>query len=183
VRATFTTARLPELGPAAPPVAALAECLSLSPVDILSSGLLQPCSASAGVPFLFVPVQSRGALGRIRVNTAAWEAHLSGYVTTSVFVFTEDAQLPGSSLRARMLAPLFGIPEDPATGSAAAALPAVLTGGERHDTGTLAWRIEQGFEMGRPSLIDLEADVSAQGLRAVRVGGESVLIGEGSLRL
>ena len=46
---------------------------------------------------------------------------------------------------------------------------------------TLRWRIEQGFEMGRPSLIDVEADVGAEGLRAVRVGGQSVLIGEGTL--
>jgi trans-2,3-dihydro-3-hydroxyanthranilate isomerase len=183
VRATFTTARLPELGPTPPPVAALAECLSISPDEILSDGGLQPRSASAGVHFLFVPVRDRSVLARIRVSTSAWEAHLSNYVTTSVFVYSQDAELPGSSVRARMFAPLFGIPEDPATGSAAAALPAVLTAGDRHEAGTRAWRIEQGFEMGRPSLIDVEADVSREGLRAVRVGGASVLIGEGTLRV
>jgi trans-2,3-dihydro-3-hydroxyanthranilate isomerase len=183
VRATFTTARLPELGPPPPSVAALAECLSISPDEILSGGRLQPRGASAGVPFLFVPVRDRGVLARIRVNTSAWEAHLSRYWTTSVFVFSQDAELPGSAVRARMFAPLFGIPEDPATGSAAAALAAVLTAGERPEAGTIAWRIEQGFEMGRPSLIDLEADVGAEGLRAVRVGGASVLIGEGTLRV
>jgi trans-2,3-dihydro-3-hydroxyanthranilate isomerase len=46
---------------------------------------------------------------------------------------------------------------------------------------TLRWRIEQGFEMGRPSLIDLEADVDTEGVKGVRVGGRSVLIGEGTL--
>jgi trans-2,3-dihydro-3-hydroxyanthranilate isomerase len=50
-------------------------------------------------------------------------------------------------------------------------------------SGTLRWRIEQGFEMGRPSIMDVEADVDPSGVSAVRVGGESVLIGEGDLKL
>ena len=182
VRATFTAARLPEPGPPAPPAEALAECLSVRPEDIVLDGL-RPSTASAGVAFLFVPVRDRGVLARVRVNTSAWQAHLSGFWTSEVFAFTEDAELPGSNVRARMFAPLFGINEDPATGSAAAALAGVLAAGAPAESATLRWRIEQGFEMGRPSLIDLEADVDSEGLRAVRVGGQSVLIGEGTLRV
>jgi trans-2,3-dihydro-3-hydroxyanthranilate isomerase len=182
LRATFTTARLPEIGPPPPPRAALAECLGLSPDDLLEDPI-RPVAASCGVAFLFVPVQGRSALARARVNGAAWERHLGGYWTTDVFVFTRDPELPGSSVRARMFAPLDGIPEDPATGSAAAALAGVLAAVEEPRAATLRWRIEQGFEMGRPSLIDLEADLTPNGLSAVRVGGESVLIGEGRLRV
>jgi trans-2,3-dihydro-3-hydroxyanthranilate isomerase len=186
VRATFTTARLPELGPPAPPREALARCLSIGPEDIVDGRL---ATATCGVPFLFVPLRDREVLARVRVNTGAWEEHLSGYWTSEVFAFTEDAELPGSSVRARMFAPLFGILEDPATGSAAAALAGVLAAADGPREGgpggsrTLSWRIEQGFEMGRPSLIDLEADVDGNGVCAVRVGGRSVLIGEGSLKL
>jgi trans-2,3-dihydro-3-hydroxyanthranilate isomerase len=180
VRATFTTARLPEPGAPAPPVEALAECLSIR-ADEISVDRFRPRTSTAGVGFLFVPLRDRGVLARVRVNTAAWETHLGGFWTSEIFAFTEDAELPGSNVRARMFAPLFGISEDPATGSAAAALAGVLA--ERVPAGptTLRWRIEQGFEMGRPSLIDVEADVGAEGLRAVRVGGQSVLIGEGTL--
>ena len=181
-RASFTTARLPELGPEPPSAGALAECLGIATEDILASRL-RAHAYSCGVPFLFVPVRDRGVLARLRVNTAAWEKHLSGYWTSELFVFTRDAELPGSSLRGRMFAPLFGIAEDPATGSAAAALAGYLAALEQPRTATLAWRIEQGFEMGRPSLIELEADLTSAGLRAVRVGGESLLIGEGALKL
>jgi trans-2,3-dihydro-3-hydroxyanthranilate isomerase len=180
-RATFTTARLPEIGPPAPAAAALAECLGVRPEDVLESPI-RPMAASCGVAFLFVPVRDRSVLARARVDSAACARHLAGYWTNEIFVFTRDAELPGSSLRARMFAPLAGIPEDPATGSAAAALAGVLASVEARRDATLRWRIEQGFEMGRPSLIDLEADLTAQGLVAVRVGGESVLVGEGRLR-
>jgi trans-2,3-dihydro-3-hydroxyanthranilate isomerase len=182
LRATFTCARLPELGPAPPAAAALAECLSIRPDEVLD-GAVRPAAWSCGVPFLFVPLRDRQVLARVRVDTAAWEKHLGGFWTSDVFAFTEDAELQGSSVRARMFAPLFGIAEDPATGSAAAALAGCLTAARGERDATLRWRIEQGFEMGRPSLIDLEAEVANSALCAVRVGGESVLIGEGTLDL
>jgi trans-2,3-dihydro-3-hydroxyanthranilate isomerase len=180
-RATFVAPRVPEPGPPPPPVAALAECLSVSPGEIVTDRLV-PSTATCGVPFLFVPLRDRGALARVRVDSAAWQAHLAGFWTSEVFAFTEDAELPGSSVRARMFAPLFGIQEDPATGSAAAALAGVLAPRPAPNEGeTVRWRIEQGFEMGRPSLIDLEAELGPGGIRLVRVGGQSVLIGEGTL--
>jgi trans-2,3-dihydro-3-hydroxyanthranilate isomerase len=179
--ATFTTARLPEIGPPPPSAAALAECLGVRPDDVLEDPV-PPLAASCGVAFLFVPVRDRSVLARARVDGAACARHLGGYWTSEIFVYTRDAELPGSSLRARMFAPLAGIPEDPATGSAAAALAGVLASAETPRDVTLRWRIEQGFEMGRPSLIELEADLTSRGVRAVRVGGESVLVGEGRLR-
>ena len=85
-------------------------------------------------------------------------------------------------MHARMFAPAFGIVEDPATGGAASALAGYLCELEGRD-GNFRWQIEQGFEMGRPSLIELEADKSGGRITAVRVGGRSVLMSEGWIHL
>lgn len=77
-----------------------------------------------------------------------------------------------------MFAPAMGVAEDPATGSAASALAGFLHDQNPRD-GTRGWLIEQGFEMGRPSLIELEADIAGGKVTAVRVGGSSLRISEG----
>jgi trans-2,3-dihydro-3-hydroxyanthranilate isomerase len=81
-----------------------------------------------------------------------------------------------------MFAPEFGIAEDPATGSAAAAFAGYLARRSGHKEGTLRWTIEQGFEMGRPSIIYLEADIADAAVTAVRVGGTAVRMTDGALR-
>ncbi|HYM79859.1 MAG TPA: PhzF family phenazine biosynthesis protein [Candidatus Limnocylindria bacterium] len=178
--AQLTAAKLPERGPDPPPTAALARALSLVPADLLG-GDRSPESYSCGVPFLFVPVRDRATLARARIDTAAWLAALGSYPAQEVFVFAADPERPGSDLRARMFAPALGIPEDPATGSAAAALAGYLGARSKERDGTLRQVIEQGFEMGRPSLILLEADVRDGAVVAVRVGGEAVLVSEGHM--
>jgi trans-2,3-dihydro-3-hydroxyanthranilate isomerase len=86
-----------------------------------------------------------------------------------------------------MFAPDLGIVEDPATGSAAATLAGYLAiaSAEHRGTrdGTLAWRVDQGVEMGRPSLLELSADLRDGAVTAVRVGGSAVLVSEGTLRV
>jgi trans-2,3-dihydro-3-hydroxyanthranilate isomerase len=82
-----------------------------------------------------------------------------------------------------MFAPAMGIAEDPATGAAAVALAGFLAERQRPPAGTTRWLICQGADMGRPSRMDLEADLAAGALAAVRVGGAAVLIGRGSLDL
>jgi trans-2,3-dihydro-3-hydroxyanthranilate isomerase len=82
-------------------------------------------------------------------------------------------------LHVRMFAPDAGVPEDPATGSAAAALGAYLA--RRVPDGTWSWTLEQGLEMGRPSRLSLGIDVAGGAATAVRVGGPSVLISRGSM--
>jgi trans-2,3-dihydro-3-hydroxyanthranilate isomerase len=73
------------------------------------------------------------------------------------------------------------VPEDPATGSACAALGGYLAARDRTKEGTLRWRVEQGFEMGRPSIIDVEADKRGGTITGVRVGGTTVMVTEGTL--
>jgi trans-2,3-dihydro-3-hydroxyanthranilate isomerase len=87
----------------------------------------------------------------------------------------------GREVDARMFAPALGIAEDPATGGAAAALAGFLADRQGLADGTTAWTIRQGFDMGRPSIIDLEADHSGGAISAVRVGGGAILVGRGSI--
>jgi trans-2,3-dihydro-3-hydroxyanthranilate isomerase len=82
-----------------------------------------------------------------------------------------------------MFAPGIGIAEDPATGSAAVALAGYLGARDSRPEGTLRWVVEQGFEMGRPSMLDAEADKKGGKVVATRVGGPTVVMTEGILTL
>ena len=176
--AQLSVAQLPLVGPPAPSPADLAKCLTLSPGDILS-GEWGPEGRSCGTPFLMVPVRDRKALAKARPNLDAWEALLSKDWTNKVFFFCNEPELKGSHYRARMFAPTIGVPEDPATGSACAGFAGYLADRDKRADGTLQWRVEQGFEMGRPSLLDIEADKKSGAVTAVRVGGNSVMVSKG----
>ena len=177
----FSVARLPEVGPPLPSRAAIAESLSLNEEDLLD-GAWHPQVVSCGLPFAFVPVRDRGAVARSRIRLDRWEEHLSRTDGEAVMIFAMDAEQAGHDVRARMFAPGFSVPEDPATGSACAALGGYLAARSRQE-GTLRWVVEQGYEMGRPSLIEVEADKSGDAITAVRVGGASVLVCEGRMRV
>lgn len=176
--AQLTAARLPEFGPPPPSTAALARAIGVDAADVVSGGF-SPEGASCGVPFLFVPVKDRPTLGRARVRLDEFERVLGDYWTAMVFVFCDDPELPGSHFRARMFAPTIGVAEDPATGSAVAAFAGYLAKRDARRDATLRWVIEQGFEMGRPSILEAEADVREGAVTAVRVGGHSVLVSRG----
>jgi trans-2,3-dihydro-3-hydroxyanthranilate isomerase len=170
--------RMPERGPAPPPRADLAAMLSLAESDLLPGHAAYSC----GVPFLFVPVRDREAIARAKLRIDIWEKLLSGWWAKSVFPFTTDTVSKEAQIHARMFAPALGVAEDPATGSAASALAGFLHDQDPRDR-SRHWLVEQGFEMGRPSLIDLEADVVAGKVTAIRVGGSSVLMAVGWLNV
>jgi trans-2,3-dihydro-3-hydroxyanthranilate isomerase len=148
--------------------------LSLTEAD------LQPGHAaySRGVPFLFVPLCDRDVITRVKLRTDLWEKCLSGWWAKNIFPFTTDTVAEDAQIHARMFAPALGVAEDPATGSAASALAGYLHDRAPRD-GSCRWLIEQGFAMGRPSLIELEADIGAGRIAAVRVGVGSVLMSDG----
>ena len=168
--------RMPERGPAPPSRADLAAMLSLAEPDLLPGHAGWSC----GVPFLFLPVRDREAMAKVKLRLDLWEKLLYGWWAKSVFLFTTDTVSQDAQIHARMFAPAMGVTEDPATGSAASALAGVLNDEHPRD-GTGRWLIEQGFEMGRPSLIELETDVAEGKVTAIRVGGKSVLVSEGWL--
>jgi len=182
VAAQLVSARLPEFGPSPPPDAAVAAVLSLEESDLLLAPYA-PQAVSCGVPFLFVPLKNRAALERVRVDRQRWERLLSTWWAPHLYPLTFDPELPGSHLRARMFAPAMGIAEDPATGAAAAALGGYLALREALASGAFRWVVEQGFEMGRPSLLEVEADKSDAQVQEVRVGGASVMVAQGSMEV
>jgi trans-2,3-dihydro-3-hydroxyanthranilate isomerase len=131
------------------------------------------------VPFLVIPVSSLAALSRCALDLPLWRELLGGYATQKVYPV---ARIDPLHWRVRMFAPGLGVAEDPATGSAAASFAGWLSADlpEPRD-GTLAIRLEQGVEMGRPSDLHLEIDRSGGAITAVRVGGAAVMVAEGVL--
>jgi trans-2,3-dihydro-3-hydroxyanthranilate isomerase len=179
VFAQLETARLPEPGPPPPDVAIAARLLSLESGD-LADPPRHAQTWSAGVPFQFIEVRGREALKRARLDHDVWTRHVADSGAPHVYVFTlEPAE--GCDAQARMFAPAMGIDEDPATGAAVSALAGLLGARDPRPTAGLRWTIHQGVEMGRPGTLHLEADKQDGLITAVRVGGESVLVSEGTL--
>ena len=178
----LSVAKLPELGPPLPALEVMAEILCLN-TDDLVGGDWQPQAYSCGLPFAFVAVRSREAVARARRRIDKWESALKGHWGSEIFVFTMSGERPGSHVHARMFAPGLNVPEDPATGSANAALAGYLASRSATKSGMLAWRVEQGFEMGRPSIVEVETDVTGGIPSAVRVGGNSVVVCEGTINI
>lgn len=183
--AQLSVAKLAEYGPPAPPVEALAHAFGLDRDAILGSGADAgpgPRAVSCGVPFLLVPLRAPELLAGIELDAARLQRTLApppfSNWATEVFVYAPAYE---QDWQARMFAPGLGITEDPATGSAAAALAGALATEAATRDGTLRWQLAQGVEMGRPSLLHLEADKRDGALVAVRVGGHSVRVSEGRL--
>jgi trans-2,3-dihydro-3-hydroxyanthranilate isomerase len=180
--AQLSVAKLPEAGPPPPGRSTLAELLSLEVAD-LQGGPFAPQAYSCGLPFLFVPVKDRDAVARARVRMDLWDATLRAYWAPQLMVFAKDPELPGSHFRARVFVPGLAVPEDPATGSCVAALGGYLGTRDPTPDGTLRWRIEQGFEIHRPSILDLEVDKTGGAITAVRVEGEAVMVMRGAIEI
>ena len=179
VHTELTVAKLPESGPTPPSRAELAALLSLDESDLLD-GDWGPQALSCGLPFLFVPLVSRDAVARVDARLDLIRRTLGAYWTQMVYVFALGGERPGSDVHARMFAPTMGVPEDPATGSACAALAGYLAPrASRHVDGVHRWVVEQGFEMARPSILELTAELDGGRIASVRVGGRSVLVCDG----
>jgi trans-2,3-dihydro-3-hydroxyanthranilate isomerase len=176
----LSTARMPQVGPPLPDRETLARILSLEADDILE-GRFHPQGVSCGLPFGFVPLRSRDAVRRSRLRSEPWEQHLQGTPNEMLMVFAMEGERPGSDVRARMYSPGIGVPEDPATGSACAALGGYLAMRSDLASGTLRWIVEQGFEMGRPSILHVEADKKDGAITAIRVGGSTVMVCSGEI--
>jgi trans-2,3-dihydro-3-hydroxyanthranilate isomerase len=167
-------------------VAELADGLGLPSEAIIETGL--PVQVvSTGVPQMMVPVRSLAevqALGASRLNIAALNRVCHTMATRCVHVFTFETEQPESTVHVRMFAPLLGVPEDPATGSANGALAAYLVHHRALPVTEPTTYIvcEQGAEMGRPSTLYGEVDLGGGEIRAVRLGGQVVPMAEGTIR-
>lgn len=168
--------------PVAPEAAAA--CLSL-PAAELRSAVHAPLVVSVGLPFLVAELGTRDALRRAQPDAAAHEKFLPGLGIDAIFAYVRDRDDAGGVrvLHARMFAPLDGIAEDPATGSATAAILALLTELDPAADIEVRWRIHQGDDMGRPSVL-LGSTVKRAGrLEPVRLGGHCTPVMTGILTL
>ncbi len=160
----------------------LADALS---VKVTSIGFEnhQPVVWSAGVPFLLVPLHDLAAVESIDFDPQLWErvAPMSEGRLTSAYVYCRGGVHHAAKFHARMFSPDMGITEDPATGSAVAALSGAIHHFDALPDGHHPMMIEQGVEMGRPSYIHLHIDVKDGAVSRARIGGQAVRIATGTL--
>jgi trans-2,3-dihydro-3-hydroxyanthranilate isomerase len=178
----WMTQLLPTFGPAITDRSGLAAALGVSPDDLMRD--LPAQEISCGVPFLFVPIVSRAAVDSVSIDRKALTkvSRAAGLADRPVFFFTTERGSGDETVYTRMLAPGFGISEDPATGGASGPLGCyllhhgLLTADQARNVVSL-----QGVAMGRPSRIYISIDSSDAAITKVRVGGQSVLVGRGEL--
>lgn len=176
--AEFDAPKLPLPAGALPPVEKLAAALGLIPSEIGFENHKPSCFA-AGPAFAFVPVASLEAMARARINGAHWGEAFQEQGLVGVYLYTRECIHTASAFHARMFAPDAGVPEDPATGSAAVCLAGVIEHFDGLTDGTHKRLIEQGYEMGRPSLIALTLIVEQGRIATVRIGGQAVRVSSG----
>ena len=165
------------VGPVVMPELA-APALTLDVADINLS-VHPPCVAGVGLPFLIVELSGQDALARARFNSAVMEALEKEGIAPDILLYTRSEE--HCDIQARMFAPLDGVPEDPATGSANCALAALLTHHEKASSGQFNWVISQGVEMGRPSRLYARTEKASGEVIATRIAGDSVLVSHGEL--
>lgn len=172
------TQGLPTFGTTFNDVQVLADLLSLNPEDISTDYPAQV--VSCGVPFFYVPLKSLNAVKRAKLRGDVLDGLLTSIGTESVFLFSTETEDAANTVHGRMFAPALGIPEDPATGSACGPLGCYLV-----HYGLVPSQIvsdiicEQGFEMGRSSILYITIGQENGKITTVKVGGKTVSVGEG----
>lgn len=179
-RAVFGLPKLPQDIGAPADDATIAAALGIAAADI-GFDSMRPARWSAGAPYSVVPLRSLEAVGRCTINPVAWKQAFGFDAHSAAYILCRETAQAGHAFHTRMFAPGAGISEDPATGSAAAALAGYLAlfGGYRD--GSHALVVEQGFEMGRPSLIELTLAIAGGKLTGASIGGGAVVVAEGTI--
>ena len=177
--ASFGLPALPFTVPGLPNPADVAAALGLAASDI-GFDRHRVSLYSCGTPYTFVPVSGLDAIGRATPNGSRF-SDVFGAMGT--FLYTRETTYAENAVHARMFAPRLGIPEDPATGLAAAAFAGVAQEFETPEDGVHTITIEQGFEMGRPSLIHLTMEIAAGRLVSGEIGGSAVIVSQGAIEV
>ncbi len=177
--ARFALPNLPEAVGSPPDTMRIAMALGIEPEDV-GFGLHKPSVYSAGVIFYLVPVKGPRVLASLKPDARGWN-EVFPLQHHSVYVYTETPDEPDTDFAARMFSPGMGLGEDPATGAAAAALIGQLATDAL--PGQSEFRLRQGKEMGRPSLITLQLRKEGDLLTHGGIGGAAVIIGQGTLDL
>jgi trans-2,3-dihydro-3-hydroxyanthranilate isomerase len=141
-----------------------------------------PCIASCGIPLAFAEVKTRTALSAARPRAEIFTKDLPAERITGILLYVKD-QRDGFDLQVRMFAPLYGVPEDPATGSANVALAGLLASLRPEPDLKFDLRIGQGIDMGRPSLLEAGAEKKNGKITSLSIGGRCVPMMRGVLEV
>ena len=159
----------------------VAEACSLPPAEI-ETATHRPIVASCGVGFVMTELRSRSALAAAQVRPEIFRRHLPMKRAVGIHLYVR-ASGDDLDIQSRMFAPLYGVPEDPATGSANVALIGLLAHFDKDADLTLSQAIGQGFDMGRPSLLQACAEKNAGTVVATYIGGRCVQMMAGTVEL
>jgi trans-2,3-dihydro-3-hydroxyanthranilate isomerase len=162
------------------PAELVASAVSLDCEDIVTD-THHPQICSVGLPFVFTELRDRAALEHARINMSGFDALADMDIKPSMHLYVRVND--DFDIRARMFAPLSGVPEDPATGSASCALAGLLAHYKKEANGSFAWRIAQGVEMARPSTLLARAEKADGTVQATWVGGSCVMVSEGFIQV
>ena len=151
-------------------------------VDQIETRAHRPVIVSCGVGFVFAEVKSRAALAQAAVRTELLAKHVPMARAVGIHLYVA-AEEHGVEIQTRMFAPLFGVPEDPATGSANVALIGLLAHHRPEADLLLTRTIGQGFDMGRPGILEASAEKKAGAVTATYIGGRCVPMMKGTIDL
>jgi trans-2,3-dihydro-3-hydroxyanthranilate isomerase len=149
-------------------------------VDDIETGRHAPCVASCGTAFAFAELKTRQALEAARPRAEIFTQNFPVGGATGIHLYWQDGA-DGVDIRARMFAPLHGVPEDPATGSANLALAGLLASLRPEPELSLRLQIAQGVEMGRPSMLDVSAEKRGGRVVETRIAGRCIAVMSGTI--
>ena len=156
----------------------LADVLCIDENDIDDRFKIQ--EVSTGIPTLIVPLKSLNAIKKVRINTEKYTHLIQNTQAKSILVFCPETYDKKNDLNVRFFADYYGVPEDPATGSANGCLAAYLVKYDYFGKKRIDIRVEQGYEIGRKSLLLLKAE-EKEGKFYITVGGKVILVAKGTL--
>ncbi len=156
----------------------MARVLGLEASDI--DGRFPIQEVSTGIPFIIVPLRNLGTIRSIVINLKEYQALSPGAENVGILVFCPEAAEKGNDIHVRVFTKFASVPEDPATGSGNGCLSAYLVKNRYFGEPKIDLKAEQGFEMGRPSILYLSAEVK-DGKYYISVGGKVVLVAKGEL--
>jgi len=162
------------------PVELLITAIGVSGEEIVTD-THPPIVASVGLPFLMVQLKDQSALEKAGIIVAGFDRIAALGVMPDIHVYVQSHD--DFDIRARMFAPHDGVPEDPATGSANCALAGMLCHFHENKSGSFQWRIAQGVEMGRPSILQARAEKKSGEVLSTWIGGNSIMVSEGYIYL
>lgn len=161
------------------PMDLVARALSIQPNEIVVKHHV-PQQVSVGLPFVMTELKNLDALQRVKINLDGFHQIQNDYnIWPSIHMYIKSND--DYDIRARMFAPVSGVPEDPATGSANLALSAFLASLRPELSGEFQYKIAQGVEMGRPSVLKSRVEKQNGKIISTKIGGESVITCKGTL--